>query len=105
MSNHDFTILIDSLRPDLYMCCLVILFHLDLTSTEWVTNMNDNIVLTEVAYTDNGLSILQKNLLEKKLMHYTKEKQSKGKRKWNLHASEHCSKLQSQPDCASKLNW
>jgi hypothetical protein len=28
--------------------------------------MNDNIVLTEVAYTDNGLSILQKNLLEKK---------------------------------------
>jgi hypothetical protein len=48
------------------MCCLVILFHLDLTSTEQVTNMNDNIVRTEDAYTDNGLSIVQKNLLEKK---------------------------------------
>jgi hypothetical protein len=95
------------------MCCLVILFHLDLTRcneseqrylnrNSSYQNMNDNIVLTEVAYTDNGLSIVLKNILWKKnwgTNYYTKGKQSKGKRKWKLPASEHCSKLQSQPGC------
>jgi hypothetical protein len=33
------------------------------TETSTIIKMNDNIILTEVAYTDNGLSIVLKNLL------------------------------------------